>query len=469
MRIFFSIMVLLGFCSILQAAPQYPITVLYKKDTATSADRLDPAVQSALQTLDEKLLDANFHVIQPDPKIYEQLDRAQGVVVTFSPAAGYSLLLDVVKSKRPYSGTDMTYAEVRIRTRVFHGRSVLASYAELGTVAYKNTGAEDKAFEAAARRAADRAVSKIADRLASAPQLAQIDEAVSLVVDSSTPAPSPSQTIATVGKKWALMIGVSDFSQVRKKTGWGVSDLDGVKIDMQSMRKVFKDLGVEEERLIWLFNEKATTKNILSSFQKIKESSGPEDLVYIYLSTHGIPKQEGLSGFGIPVTYDMGVDNFIDFENFRKSISELKSNNIIWINDTCHSGMATQGMMTVEVGARGVSVVPQGSFRAAAAAGISGKNIAVFSSATEKQWAADLGPSGGLFTAIFTAGISQMLSTKESGAMSAYGFYKSHVDGKVQAKFKDICGNNKSDPMCTQEGGQQPVFAAQKDGKLLKM
>lgn len=73
-----------------------------------------------------------------------------------------------------------------------------------------------------------------------------------------------------------------------------------------------------------------------------------------------------------------------------------------------------------------------------------------------------------MFTSIIAAGIRQMLSAKDVGPLSAYGFFKNHIDGKVQAKFKDVCLKDPKIEFCHQ-GVQQPVFAAQKDGKLLKM
>jgi hypothetical protein len=452
-------------CGLVSAAPQLPITVLYKKDTGTSADRLDPAVQSALQSFDENLLEAGFQVVQPEPKIYAMLDRAQGVIVTFSADAGYSVLLDVVKSKRPYAGTDLTYAEVRIRTRVYHGRNVLASAAELGSVAYKNAAAEDKAFEAAARRAVGKAAAAIVDRLGAAPP-PQPAPAPSLIVDAATPAPDEAQTVAT-GKKWALMVGVSDFSAVRK-TGIGANDLPGVAIDMKAMRDTLLNLGVEPSRMIWLFNEQATTKNVRDALQKLKDSTAPDDLVYLYFSTHGTSKEDGLSRFGIPLTYDFSRSNFIDFEQLRAGIGALQGNNVIWINDTCHSGLATEGLVTVEIGSRNIGIVPAASFDASAAADLKNKNIAVLSSATASQSAADMGSRGGLFSSVFVDGAK---SAKAQGALpSAYGFFKQYIDGKVQAGYRELCSRKPRDEaLCSQEGGQQPVFAAQNKGKLLRM
>lgn len=469
LKLLFSVLLLLlAGAGSLAAAAQLPVTVLYKKDTASSASRLDPAVQSALQVFDEKFIAAGFHVIQPEPRIYEILDKAQGVVVTFAADAGYSVLLDLVKSKRPYSGTEMTYAEVRIRVRVYHGRNVLASSNELGSVAFKNAGAEDKAFEAAARRAVSKAMDGIVERLSVIPP-AQPTSAPSLLVGNDVPAPLDSEIISPAGKKWALMVGVADFSNVRKTSGMGGSDLPGVSVDMQAIRKSLTDIGVDASRMIWLYNSQATTKNVRDALQKLSESTAPDDLVYIYLSTHGMSKDGGLSRFGIPITYDFTRENFIDFEQFRSAIGSMQANNIIWINDTCHSGLATEGLVTVEIGSRDFGIVPPGSFDVSAAADLKDKNIAVLSSATGAQKAADMGARGGLFSSVFVAGL-QVAQSSRGKLPSAYQFFKEHLDGKVQAGYRELCAKPPRDEkLCTQEGGQQPVFASQRQGKLLRM
>lgn len=450
-------------------AEPMPLTVLYKKDTQTSADRIDPAVQSALQAFDEKFIEAGYRVVQPEPKIYETLDKAQGVVVTFSADAGYSLLLDLVKSKRPYSGTEMTYAEVRIRVRVYHGRNVLASTSGLGSVAYKNAAAEDKAFESAARRAVAKATDAVVERLQAAPVPAQAAAAPSLVVSDNVPPPPESATVSPAGKKWALMVGIADFSHICKTTGICGNPLPGVKVDMQTMKAALSGLGVEGERMTSLFDDKATTANVRKALATLKDATTPDDLVYIYMSTHGIPKDGGLSGFGIPVTYDFTPDRFIDFEEVRTAIGAIGANNVIWINDTCHSGLAAEGFVTVEIGSRDFGIASPGAFDASAAANLRNKNVAILSSATGSQKAADLGERGGLFSSIVAAGIRQM-TTAGRPLPAIYSFFKEQVDGKVQSAFRDMCSEKsaRNTKLCTQ-GSQQPVFAAQKDGKLLRM
>jgi hypothetical protein len=245
------------------------------------------------------------------------------------------------------------------------------------------------------------------------------------------------------------------------------SDLPGVKVDMVAVRKTLTDLGVAQDRLTWLYNEQATTANIRAALQKLRENTAPDDLVYIYLSTHGLPKEGGLSRFGIPITYDFRRDAFMDFEEFRAAIGSMPANNIIWLNDTCYSGLATEGLVTVEIGSRDFGIAPASGFDPSAAADLKSKNIAVLSSATGSQKAADLGERGGLFSSTVVQGVDAVLSSRTK-LPSVYGFFKEFLDGKVQEGFRALCSGANPPSIC-QQGGQQPVFAAQREGKLLRM
>lgn len=458
---------LLVFCcaASVQAAS---VSVLYKRDSDTSLARLDPAAQAVLQSMEEKLIEGGLEVIQPSAKLYELLDQARGVVLNFSSEAGLTMTLDVSKGQRPNPGAGSTWAEIRLRAKIFLGPRILASYSSFGAVAFRGE-AQERAFESAAKRAVDDISAKLLQKLDSEPAPAPAP-APSLVVPATEPAPPQAAVQAARGAKWALMVGVSDFTHAQGGED-GRHNLDGVTRDMQSVRTALSDLGVEQKRLIWLYNAEATTAGVRAALARLEAETAPEDLLYVYLSTHGLPKAEGLSRFGIPVTYDFRKDNFIDFEQIRAALGAMPAGNIIWLNDTCHSGLAAEGLVTVEVGARDFAVAPPAGFDVSKAAalktGAKTKNIAVISSASGEQKAVDLGPQGGLFSSIFVQGVGRVAAGRQ-GLPSIYGFYKQHVDGKVQSGFHTMCTGAAAPGFCSQ-GTQQPVFGAQHDGKLIGM
>lgn len=435
------------------------VSVLYKRDTDASLPRLDPVAQAALQAMEERLIDSGLAVIQPSAEVYGRLDAAAGVVLNFSTDAGLTLTLDTAKGQRPNPGAESTWAEVRLRVKVYAGPRVLASLSGFGAVAHK-AGAQERAYEVAAKRAVGDVAEKLLTRLESAPAP---EPQPSLVVPPAEAPPVDARRAS--GAKWALMVGVSDFTHAQGGES-GRFNLAGVAVDMLSVRKALTSLGVQDQHMIWLYNDKATTKGVRQALQTLMARVRPDDLVYLYLSTHGLPKADGLSRFGIPVTYDYRKDNFIDFEEIRTALAALAAQDIIWINDTCHSGLATEGLVTVEVGGRDFAVAPPSAFDVSKAAAVREKNIAVLSSATGEQKAADLGGQGGLFSSVFAAGAMDVAAGGKP--LGVYSFYKRYVDGKVQETFHRLCRESQPPGFCVQ-GTQQPVFGAQQDGKRIAL
>jgi len=437
------------------------MSVLYKRDSDASLPRLDPAAQAVLQAMEERLIDSGITVVQPKAEIYAVLDSAAGVVMNFAADAGLTLTIDASKSQRPNPGTENTWAEVRLRVKAYSGPKVLASFSAFGAVAHR-PGAQDRAFEVAARRAVDDVAEKLLKKLDSSPPPAPAPQPSLVVPPSQAP---PADVHLPTGAKWPLMFGISDFTHAQGGES-GRYNLTGVAVDMLTVRKALTELGVESSRMLWLYNDKATTQGVRQALQTLKAKVGPEDLVYLYLSTHGLPKAEGLSRFGIPVTHDFRRDNYIDFEEIRAALASLAAQDIIWINDTCHSGLAAEGLVIVEVGARDFAVAPPSGFDVSKAAAVREKNIAVLSSATGDQKAADLGSKGGLFSSVFAAGAMEVASSGKP--LGIYAFYKRYVDGRVQETFHRLCRENQPPGFCAQ-GTQQPVFGAQQDGKRIAM
>lgn len=420
------------------------VTVLYKRESDQSLVRTETAVQSALLSVERELIDRGWEVIQPDAKTYTVLDKAPGTVVTFSPDAGLTLLMDAVKAVRPNQGTDNSFAEVRLRARLFHGRRILASLTGNGQIGFR-IGSEDKAFESAADRAVRQLIGQLMSRLEDA------------TTEEPAPAPAPapvtdSSPLPSGGKKWALLIGISDFSNVRRlNPKAGVPDLNATP-DVVLIRKTLLEMGTPDSQIRVLIDKAATTGAIRSALQELNSKSAPDDQVLFYIASHGLPKQEGISGFGYPVTYDTRFsdkNSIIDFEEIQIALKNLPAQQILWLADTCHSGGATTGMPVVEISKRSVllkSATTNLSTRSAVA-GIGPKNMVVLSSAKEDQVALE-DNGNGLFTLKLAQGIR-----KAGKGESIYRIFKEHVEVQVPARSQEL------------EAGyrQQPVFA--KSGK----
>jgi hypothetical protein len=426
------------------------VTVLYKRSSEQSMPRTDTAVQSALSAFERELIDRGVQVMQPDAKTYAVLDRAPDTIVTFSTDAGLSLLVDAIKTSRPNPGTDNAFAEVRLRARLFSGRQVLSSLAGSGQVGYR-LGSEDKAYEIAAERAVKKLVDAVMGKLEQAPRTsapAKLNEVPELNATA----------LAKPAKTWGLLVGVANFSNVRKlNPRAGVDDLKGVTGDVALVKKTLRQLNVPDNQLKVLADSDASTAALRSALRDLSAKAGPDDLVVFYLASHGMPKQEGISGFGYPVTYDTKFSDkssIIDFEELQSLLKALPAKRVLWIADTCHSGGATLGLPVVEISSRGVRLgkAVTGLSTRAATTGTDEKDFAVLSSAREDQVALEDGDNG-LFTLMLANGL---LNTK--GAESIYRVYKSHLEQQVPERSRQL------DPGYS----QQPSFARSGKGDAIR-
>lgn len=435
------------------------ISVLYKRESQSSVPRTDSAAQSAIQAFEEKLIEGGFEVVQADPKIYEILDKSAGVIVTFAPGAGYSLLLDVIKSTRPNPGTELSWADVRLRAKVFSGRRVVANLAGTGQIAFRE-GAEEKAFEAAARKAAAGMVPNLIGKLQNlAPQEDALASPAIEAVQASpgTPAASaqPAPPLPAPATAWAVLFGVSDFSNVGRLNRLEVPNLDAVKNDIREFRKTLVGFGVPASQIAEMVDKDATTEKLRQSLNGLMQRVKQDDLVVVFLASHGMPKQEGISGFGYPVTYDTvfrDKNSIIDFEEIQNTLKSLPARRVVWVSDTCHSGGASTGLPVVEFSTRGISLKRNvGGVDANIAARVEGKDLAVITSSRADQESADDG-NHGVFTSHLLRGFAQ---TK--GKNTIYKIFKDYLEVDVpQAVAKMIPGHK-----------QQPGFSRSGKGDLI--
>lgn len=427
------------------------VTVLYKRASEQSMLRTETAVQSALSAFERELIDRGVDVLQPDAKTYAVLDRAPETIVTFAADAGLSLLIDAVKTSRSNPGTENAFAEVRLRARLFQGRHVLSSLAGGGQVGYR-LGSEDKAYEVAAERAVKKLVDAVMSKLEQAPRTSLGPAVLNELPTVDAPA------LSKPAKTWGLLVGVSNFANVRKlNPRAGVDDLTGVVGDVVLIKKTLQQLHVPDSQLKVLADGAASTAALRGALKDLAHQTTADDLVVFYLASHGMPKQEGISGFGYPVTYDTRFtdkNSIIDFEEIQSLLKALPAKRVLWIADTCHSGGATLGLPVVEISSRGVRLgnAVRGLSTRAATTGIEEKDFAVLSSAREDQVALEDGENG-LFTLMLARGL---LNTK--GEQGIYQVYKTQLEAQVPERSRQL------DPGYS----QQPAFARSGKGDAIR-
>ncbi len=158
-----------------------------------------------------------------------------------------------------------------------------------------------------------------------------------------------------VREKWALVIGISDFqfkSNKLKNLSYPAKDAN----DFATLLKTptygrFKNTNVRV-----LTNESATTKEIKAGINWLARSAQKDDLVVIFLSSHGSPREADTTGkVSYVITYDTDVssaDSLYGSALPMQEIVEAMSFRIaaqrgVMFLDTCFSGEAASGLQAV--------------------------------------------------------------------------------------------------------------------------
>jgi hypothetical protein len=195
----------------------------------------------------------------------------------------------------------------------------------------------------------------------------------------------PPKPLGPVRQKFALLVGIGTFADER------VSRLDFPAKDARDLRDFLvspQGGRFDRDNVFLLVDAEATRANILIAVQKIFALAEPDDLVVIYVSSHGSPHQEqaGLQGVGYIVTYDTNLDSIfvdaLDFQDFSHSISLLRARRKVTFLDTCYSGQAfKKGGKALALGAFGISSNTAKTFVSS-----EGSYLITSSSDSEQSW-----------------------------------------------------------------------------------
>lgn len=171
-------------------------------------------------------------------------------------------------------------------------------------------------------------------------------------------APKPREPLSPyVRQKYALIVGIGTFSDPKiKQLSFAAKDAtDFANALKDPMYGRFKPANV-----ILLTDRNATREAILSALQAVVLEAHDDDLVVIYVSSHGSSSRpdQGLGGSGYIVTYDSNLDkiwdNAIEYETFAKQTALIKARRKVTFLDTCFSGHASGGAKALEIESGGV-------------------------------------------------------------------------------------------------------------------
>lgn len=204
----------------------------------------------------------------------------------------------------------------------------------------------------------------------------------------ATAKPPALANLGPIRDKYALVIGIGTFKDRSipklRYTAKDARDFRDFLIDPQGGR-------FDPEHVELLVDESATREGILKALQKIFLRAREQDLVVIYVSSHGSPRQGelGLQGVGYIVTYDTNLENlFIDaleFQDFSEKISLIKARRKVTFLDTCYSGQALRpGEKNLSITSLGVSAETARLFTSS-----EGSYLITSSDSTERSWESD--------------------------------------------------------------------------------
>jgi tetratricopeptide (TPR) repeat protein len=174
------------------------------------------------------------------------------------------------------------------------------------------------------------------------------------------PAPSGSKQInysEPIGDKWAVVIGVSQFADPRVPT------LKYASKDAKDFYDYLVDANggkFQPDHVKLLLNSDASRINIMDMLGDsfLPHAAAPNDLVVIYLSTHGSPAGADLKGVNYVVAYDTRPNKLfasgLEMRQLLRTVKErVHTNRVMLVLDTCYSGAGAigggKGMMRTNV------------------------------------------------------------------------------------------------------------------------
>lgn len=175
--------------------------------------------------------------------------------------------------------------------------------------------------------------------------------------EAAAGAAAPEPLTAFVRDKFALVVGIGRFKdptiqplQFSAKDG---RDFAAILTDPRYGR-------FDPSHVTLLSDEQATRENILHALNEIALRAKEDDLVLLYFSSHGSPRQDGagFGGVGYIVTYDTSAAslwlNALEYEDLSRKVAWIKARRKIALLDTCFSGQANPGAKALSPDARGI-------------------------------------------------------------------------------------------------------------------
>ena len=180
---------------------------------------------------------------------------------------------------------------------------------------------------------------------------------------------------ALLGKKYALIIGISDYKEF--------NDLPKAANDASKIAEIAAQKGYD--RVIVLLNEQATRKGIRKAMDDMRVDLKKDDLFSLFFAGHGQRQHDAKGEFyGYLIPHECRKKNVAEdafpINAMSESIAQMPNKYIILLIDACYSGSLTD---------RVAAASKKGA--------LEDHHVRIFTSADEDEWAFE-GDEHGLFT-----------------------------------------------------------------------
>ena len=259
------------------------------------------------------------------------------------------------------------------------------------------------------------------------------------VTGNGSPGANGSTASGPPGQRWALIVGIGNF------TDQNIEPLKYTANDAQSFMDALLDPkigGFKADHVHSLLNDQATTKNIKMQLNWLARSAGPDDVVVVYVATHGSSRDLDTVGVNYIITHDTEIGANIDPDSLYATAlpmvdisnaiaTRVKAQKAAIFLDTCYSGnAAVQESKLIAPGIKNASLSPD-----AIAHITQGSGRMVFAAAGTDQESLE---SDTLKHGFFTYYLVQAL--QQEGASTPlskiFDYTEQHVSQTVATQFK---------------------------------
>lgn len=273
------------------------------------------------------------------------------------------------------------------------------------------------------------------------------------VPPAATPPPDLHAVASTsTGKKWALVVGIDKFQDTRApQLQYAVKD----SRDFVAFLEDAHGGHFEPNHVLHLENEGATLKGIKEGLGELRIKAKPDDLIVLYLSSHGSSRFVDPNGVSYIITHDTDLQDAatlyatsLQMIDLVQEINrELKARQVVLILDTCYSGDAltsperpgSRGSLLIGPGETPVSEPAPSSFSVAfnnLKVGL-GRAVITASRANEQSW-----ESPKLQNGYFTHYLLEVL--RESHGEDRLDHVFTQVQTRVSARVKTELNANQN-------------------------